>query len=97
MLKKLVKNSAKFPGTTPGRSMVKIAHLNDAFLEAFLTASKPSRSSITAAKTREREKKERGKNFKNREALRRRSLSRPKAYQTYRKTEFDALLQKHTQ
>ena len=35
--------------------------LNDAFSEVFLTASKPSERSITAAKTREKEKKERRK------------------------------------
>ena len=39
------------------------------FLRSFLTASKPSRRSITAAKTREKEKKEgRKKNSKNRKA-----------------------------
>ena len=39
------------------------------FLRRFLTASKPSRSSITAAKTREKEKKEgRKRNSKNRKA-----------------------------
>ena len=39
------------------------------FVRSFLTASKPSRSSITAAKTREKEKKERRKkNSKNRKA-----------------------------
>ena len=44
MLKKLSeKLRPKFPATTPGCSMVKIACLTDAFLEAFLTASKPSR------------------------------------------------------
>ena len=41
--------------------MVKIAHLDDAFLEVSLTASKPSRKSITAAKRKEKEKKERPK------------------------------------
>ena len=41
--------------------MLKIARLDDAFSEVFLTASKPSRRSITAAKTREKEKKERQK------------------------------------
>ena len=41
--------------------MVKIAHLDDAFLEVSLTASKPSRKSITAAKRKEKEKKERQK------------------------------------
>ena len=47
--------------------MVKISRLDDAFLEVFLTASKPSRRPITAAKRKEKEKKERPKeNFKNR-------------------------------
>ena len=36
MLKKLSENlTAKFPATTPGCSMVKIACLDDAFLEVF--------------------------------------------------------------
>ena len=70
MLKKLSeKLRAKFPATTPGCSMLKIARLNDAFSEVFLTASKPSRRSITAAKRREKEKKERRKKkSKNRKA-----------------------------
>ena len=38
--------------------MLKITRLDDAFSEVFLTTSKPSRRSITAAKTREKEKKE---------------------------------------
>ena len=62
MLKKLsAKLRAKFPATKPGCSMVKIARLDDTFSEVFLTASKPSRRSITAAKRREKEKKERQK------------------------------------
>ena len=40
------------------------------FLRNFLTTSKPSRRSITAAKRKEKEKKERGKKFKNRKASR---------------------------
>ena len=43
MLKKLSeKVGVKFPATTPGCSMLKVARLNDAFLEVFLTTSKPS-------------------------------------------------------
>ena len=62
MLKKLSeKLGKKFPATTPGYSMLKIARLDDAFLEVFLTASKPSRRSFTAAKRKEEEKKERRK------------------------------------
>ena len=38
--------------------MVKVARLDDAFLEVFLIASKPSRRSITAAKRKEKERKE---------------------------------------
>ena len=58
MLKKLSeKLRLKFSATTPGCSMVKIACLDDAFLEVFLTACKPSRRSITAAKRTEKEKK----------------------------------------
>ena len=61
------KLKAKFPATTPGCSMLKFARLDDAFLEVFLTASKPSRRSITAAKRKEKEKKgRRKKNSKNR-------------------------------
>ena len=59
----------KFPATTPGCSMLKITCLDDAFLQVFLTASKPSRRLITAAKRKEKEKKERRKkNSKNRKA-----------------------------
>ena len=62
MLKQLSeKLGAKFLATTPGCSMLKIARLDDAFLEVFLTASKPTRRSITAAKRKEKEKKERRK------------------------------------
>ena len=49
------------------------------FLRSFLTASRPSRRSITAAKRIEKEKNERRKKkSKHRKASRRRSLSRPK-------------------
>ena len=57
------KLGAKFPATTPGCSMLKITRLNDAFSEVFLTTSKPSRRSITAAKTRERRKRKGEKKF----------------------------------
>ena len=58
MLKKLSKKlGAKFAATTPGCSKLKITRLDDAFSEVFLTASKPSRRSITAAKRREKEKR----------------------------------------
>ena len=59
MLKKLSeKLGAKFPATTHGYSMVKFACINDAFLDVFLSASKPSRRS---AKRKEKEKKEQRK------------------------------------
>ena len=63
MLKKMSdKVRAKFPATTPSFSMVKIGCLNDSFLEVFLTSSKPSRKSITAAKSKDtcNEKKRKG-------------------------------------
>ena len=64
-LKKLSeKVGAKFPATIHDYSMVKFTRLNDAFLEVFLTASKPSRRPITAAKRKEKEKKEQRKKSK---------------------------------
>ena len=61
MLKKMSeKPGAKFPATTPGCSMVKIGRLDDSFKDA----GKPSRRSITAAKRKEKDKKERGKKSK---------------------------------
>ena len=69
MLKQLgEKLRAKFPATTPGCPMVKIASPDDASSKVFLTASKPSRRSITAAKGKEKEKKEGEKKFKNQKA-----------------------------
>ena len=44
--------------------MVKIGCLSDSFVEVFVTASKPSKRSIIAAKRKEKEKKGRGKNSK---------------------------------
>ena len=41
--------------------MVKIARLNDAFLEVFQPQAEPSRRSMTAAKRNEKEKKDRPK------------------------------------
>ena len=62
MLKKMSeKLRAKFPGTTPSCSMVKTGRLDDSFLYFFLTASKPSRRSITAEKRKEKKKKGKGK------------------------------------
>ena len=63
MLKKMSeKLGAKSPATTPSCSIVKISRLDDSLLEVFLTASKPSRRSITAGKRKEKKKKEREKN-----------------------------------
>ena len=60
----------KSAATTCGCSMVKVARLDDAFLKVFLTASKPSRRSITAAKRKEKEKKEtRKKKFQKSKSL----------------------------
>jgi len=54
-LKKLSeKLGAKLPATTPGSSIIKTAHLDDTFLEVFLTKSKPSGRSILAAKRKKR-------------------------------------------
>ena len=55
------KLGAKSHATKPACSMPKSARLNDAFLEVFLMVSKPSRRAITAAKPKEKEKKERWK------------------------------------
>ena len=66
MLKKLSeKLGVQFPATRPRCSMLKITRLDDALSEVFLTASKPSRQSITAAKTRVKEKKKRRKKIQN--------------------------------
>ena len=70
MLKKRSeKLRANFPATIPGYSMVKVARLDDAFLEVFLTARKPSERSITAAKRKEMEKKERQKKIQKSKSL----------------------------
>jgi len=62
MLKTLSeKLRAKFPATTPWRSIVKFARLDGALLKVFFTTSKPSRRPITAAQRKEKEKKERRK------------------------------------
>ena len=62
MLKKLSeKFSAKFPATTRGYSMVRIAGLDD----AFLTAIQPGIRSIAAAKRKKGEKERQKIFFKN--------------------------------
>ena len=55
------KLGATFPAITRGYSMVKFGHLNDAFFEGFLTASKPIRRPITGAKRKEKGKREKRK------------------------------------
>jgi len=51
---------AKFPVTSHGYSMIKITSFNEAFSEFFVARSKLiGRSLITAAKRKEKEKKER--------------------------------------
>ena len=60
MLKKLSeKLRPKFPATTPGCSMLKIACLNDAFLEVFKLQASPVEGQSLQQK--EKEKKERQK------------------------------------
>ena len=68
MLKKLSeKLGAKFPATRRGLVLHgKNCPSRWRFLRTFLTASKPSKRSITAAKRNEKEEKERRKKIKNR-------------------------------
>ena len=58
MLKKLSgKLRAKFPATTPGYSMVKIAHLNDAFLKVFQLEASPVEGQSLQQKEKKRRKR----------------------------------------
>ena len=58
MLKKLSeKLRAKFPATTRGYSMVKIARLNDAFSEVFILEASPGEGQSLQQKQKERPKK----------------------------------------
>ena len=69
----------KFAVTTPGRSMVKIARLDDAFLEVYLPQASPlGGQSLQQKEKKRRKRKGKKKNSKNRKALRHRSLSPPK-------------------
>ena len=62
MLKKLIeKLRAKFPAITPGCFMLKIARLDDAFLEVFSPEASPVEGQKKKKKRREKEKKERRK------------------------------------
>ena len=51
----------KFPATTRGYSMVKIARLDEAFLKVFLTASKP----VEGQSLQQKEKKTRKRKGEN--------------------------------
>ena len=55
------KLGATFPAIARGYPMVKFAHLDDAFFEGFLTASKPIRRPIAGAKRKEKGKREKRK------------------------------------
>ena len=48
---------SKFAATTPGCSMVKVAHLNDAFLEVLLPLANPVEGQSLQQKERERRKR----------------------------------------
>ena len=61
---------AKFPATTLGYFMVKIAHLNDAFLEAFYVQTSPVEGQLPQQKEKKRRKRKVKKLFKNRKAWR---------------------------
>ena len=79
LLKKLsVKLRAKFPATTRGYSMVKIARLNDAFSEVFLLEAGPGEGQSLQQKQKKRRKGKAKINLKNPKALGCRSLSRLK-------------------
>ena len=63
VLKKLSeKLRAKFPATTPGFSMVKIALLDDAFLEVFLLLASPVEGQSLQQKEKKRRKRKGKKN-----------------------------------
>ena len=58
MLKKLSeKLRAKFPATTPGCSMLKIAHLDDAFSEVFSQQASPVEAQALQQKQEKRRKR----------------------------------------
>ena len=58
------KLTAKFPVTTPGCSMVKIAHLDDVFSDVF----EPQASPVEAQSLQQKEKRRNQKRFKTRKA-----------------------------
>ena len=69
MLKKLSeKLRAKFPATTRGYSIVKTAHLDDAFSEFFELEASPVEGQSLQQKGKKRKKKKGEKKLKNRKA-----------------------------
>jgi len=69
MLKKLSeKLRAKFPATTRGYSIVKIARLDDAFSEFFELEASPVEGQSLQQKGKKRKKKKGEKKLKNRKA-----------------------------
>jgi len=78
MLKTLSeKLGAKFPATTPGCSIVKIARLDDAFLIFFYLQASPVEGQSLLRKEKKRRKQKGEKKIKNQKAQGRRSLSPP--------------------
>ena len=66
MLKKLSKKlRPKFPATTPGSSMVKIARLDDAFLEVFQLQASPVEGQSLQQRVKKRRKRKGEKKFQN--------------------------------
>jgi len=58
----------KFPATTRGYSMVKIARRDDAFSEFFKLEASPVEDQSLQQKEKKRRKRKGAKNFKNRKA-----------------------------
>ena len=70
LLKKLsVKLRAKFPATTRGYSMVKIARLNDAFSEVFILEAGPGEGQSLQQKQKKRRKRKGQDKFKKSKSL----------------------------
>ena len=59
----------KFPATTPGSSMVKIAHLDDAFLEVFQLQASPVEGQSLQQRVKKRRKRKGEKKFQNSNTL----------------------------
>ena len=70
MLKKLSeKLGAKFPATTPGCSMLKIARLNDPFSGVFLPQASPVEGQSLQQKQEKRRKRKSEKKFQKSKSL----------------------------